>query len=188
MALIVDPIPLAADPGDRLAMLFTQWYPQLVGLSTRLTRNRADAEEIAQEAFIRLANSPVLARPEAEIGAWLRRVCLNLGANRLRDDQRARDRVDRAGRLWLVGAAAPDPADQVTRQETRDTVRQALGGLPDRQRDCLILRHAGYSYAEIAATLNLAVGSVGALIARGERAFRAAYPVDASDATDHQGE
>ena len=50
-----------------------------------------------------------------------------------------------------------------------------LAALPERQRACLLLRHAGYSYAEIAATLDLAIGSVGVLLARGERAFRDAY-------------
>ena len=59
--------------------------------------------------------------------------------------------------------------------------RRALNSLPERQRACLLLRHAGYSYAEIAATLDLAVGSVGVLLARGERAFREAY-LDTDDA------
>jgi DNA-directed RNA polymerase specialized sigma24 family protein len=47
--------------------------------------------------------------------------------------------------------------------------------LPERQRNCLLLRHSGYSYAEIAATVGIAAGSVGVLLARGERAFREIY-------------
>jgi RNA polymerase sigma-70 factor (ECF subfamily) len=63
----------------------------------------------------------------------------------------------------------------VLRAEEQRAVRRALAALPERQRACLLLRHAGFSYAEVAATLDLAVGSVGVLLARGERAFRDAY-------------
>ena len=61
------------------------------------------------------------------------------------------------------------------RQEEQAEVRRALAELPERQRTCLLLRHSGYSYAEIAATLGVATGSVGVLLARGEQAFRAIY-------------
>jgi DNA-binding CsgD family transcriptional regulator len=61
------------------------------------------------------------------------------------------------------------------RHEAREQVRAALAELPERQRACLLLRHAGHSYAEIAATLGVAVGSVGVLLARAERAFRDRY-------------
>jgi RNA polymerase sigma-70 factor (ECF subfamily) len=67
------------------------------------------------------------------------------------------------------------PLLDVLRAEQQRAVRRALAALPERQRACVLLRHAGFSYAEIAATLDLAVGSVGVLLARGERAFRDAY-------------
>ena len=63
----------------------------------------------------------------------------------------------------------------VLSREARDEVRLALAELPERQRNCVLLRHSGYSYAEIAATVGVAVGSVGVLLARGERAFREIY-------------
>ena len=61
------------------------------------------------------------------------------------------------------------------RQEERRTVRLALAELPERQREVLLLRHSGYAYAEIAETLGVALGSVGVLLARSERAFRSLY-------------
>jgi RNA polymerase sigma-70 factor, ECF subfamily len=67
------------------------------------------------------------------------------------------------------------PSELVVRQEERADVRRALLEVPERQRECLLLRHAGYSYAEIAATLGIAVGSVGVLLARAERAFSITY-------------
>ncbi len=54
-------------------------------------------------------------------------------------------------------------------------MRRALAALPERQRDCLLLRHSGCSYAEIAAALGIAIGSVGVILARAERAFRESY-------------
>src|SRR5205807_1894766 len=75
----------------------------------------------------------------------------------------------------LLGAGRADPARTVARVEEQAAVRAALASLPERQRDCLILRHSGHSYAEIAAALGIAVGSVGVILARGERAFRETY-------------
>jgi RNA polymerase sigma factor (sigma-70 family) len=126
---------------------------------------------------LKLAEAPILERPDDEVAAWLRRVCLNLGSNRLRERRRARERLERAGRLELVeiGGERGDPSQALLRQEQQTKVRALLAGLPERQRDCLLLRHSGYSYAEIAATLGLALGSVGVLLARAERAFRDTY-------------
>ena len=162
---------------DRFDGLFQRFYSDLFGLTYRLVGDRGETEEVLQEAFLKLAAAPVQARPDAEVGAWLRRVCLNLGSNRLRDLRRARDRLERAGRLDLAGQVRDegDPARAVLRQEEQLAVRLALARLPDRQRDCLLLRHSGYSYQEIAATLGVAAGSVGVLLARAERAFRTIY-------------
>jgi RNA polymerase sigma factor (sigma-70 family) len=138
---------------------------------------RSETEDIVQEAFLRLIDAPVLERPDAEVRAWLRRVCLNLSFNRVRDRRRAQARLERAGRLEIAGAegGVDDPSTLVLSREARDEVRLALAELPERQRNCVLLRHSGYSYAEIAATVGVAVGSVGVLLARGERAFRDIY-------------
>jgi RNA polymerase sigma-70 factor (ECF subfamily) len=161
---------------DRFDGLFERLYPALFGLVYRILGERTEVEEVLQEAFLRLAGSELLARPDDEVAAWLRRVCLNRSFNRVRDGRRAREGVERAGRL--EPSASPgegDPAGVVLRQEERDEVRRVLAGLTERQRDCLLLRHSGYSYAEIAATLGIALGSVGVLLARAERAFRDGY-------------
>ena len=154
--------------------LFRRRYGEVLGLAYRVLGDRLEAEEVAQDAFVRLADAPVLERPEAEAAAWLRRVAVNLAFNRARDERRARARVERAARLDGGGTAdGPEPA--VLRAEQRAAVRRVLVGLPERQRECLLLRHSGYAYAEIAETLGLAIGSVGVLLARAERAFRESY-------------
>lgn len=168
------PIAQAAEPAERLGVLFRTHYARLFGLTYRLLGDRAEAEDVAQEAFVKLMGSPLLARPDDEVFAWLSRVALNGGTNRLRDRQRAQQRLERVGRLE-VAASPEDPLRTAVRNEEQTTVRQALEGLPERQRQVLLLRHAGYSYAEIAATLDLALGSVGVLLARAEGAFRRRY-------------
>ena len=210
-----------ARPAERFDELFRQFYPRLVPLADRLLGDRAEGEDVVQEAFLRLArfgqhertadhqsapggalaeddesphneldassHGPLLDRPDEVVGAWLRRVVLNLGVNRLRDRRRADARMLRATRL--DGTLDPErgPADDdnptraLLRAEVRDEVQAALAILPERQRACLLLRHAGHSYAEIAATLGIAIGSVGVYLARGERAFRIAYQADDSD-------
>jgi RNA polymerase sigma-70 factor (ECF subfamily) len=163
-------------PTDRFDALFQRLYAGMVGLTQRVVGDRLDAEEVVQEAFVRLDGQPVLERPDDEVAAWLRRVCLNLGFNRLRERRHARERLERVGRLELSDVdREPDPARSVVRAEEQAAVRAALAALPERQRDCLILRHSGHSYAEIAATLGIALGSVGVILARGERAFRETY-------------
>jgi RNA polymerase sigma-70 factor, ECF subfamily len=158
--------------------LFRERYRDLYGLGYRLLGDHGEAEDVVQETFLKLDGHPVLERPDEEVAAWLRRVCLNTAYNRLRGQRRATERLDRAGRAERVddeADAGASPLLDVLRAEQQQAVRRALASLPERQRACLLLRHAGYSYAEIAATLDLAVGSVGVLLARGEWAFRDAY-------------
>jgi RNA polymerase sigma-70 factor (ECF subfamily) len=168
---------------ERFAAVFRERYRELYGLGYRLLGDHGEAEDVVQETFLKLDGHPVLERPDPEVAAWLRRVCLNTAYNRLRGQRRASARLDRAARAERAddeAGAGPTPLLEVLRAEQQQAVRRALASLPERQRACLLLRHAGYSYAEIAATLDLAVGSVGVLLARGERGFREAY-LDSDD-------
>ncbi len=105
--------------------------------------------------------------------AWLYRVAINSGYNALRSERRRRNREDAA--LAQAALASRTPAEEAGRAEERDAVRRVLVRLPERQRLCLALRAEGLSYAEIAAALGIAPGSVGTLLARAERAFKAEY-------------
>jgi RNA polymerase sigma-70 factor (ECF subfamily) len=167
-----------ADPTRRFDELFRRLYPRLYDLCHRLLTDRWEAEDVVQEAFLKLVGAAVIDRPDREVEAWLRRVCLNLGYNRLRGQRRGRERLERAAAELAPGGAAGergDPLGSLLRLEQQAQVHRALWTLPERQRTCLLLRHAGYSYAEIADTCELAVGSVGVLLARAERTFRDSY-------------
>lgn len=162
---------------DRFEQVFRRAYPRLVGVAWQVVRDRGVAEDVAQESLARLSDAAILDRPDGEVDAWLTRVCLNRSFNTLRDRRRAQDREVRAARRELLPEDA-DPLGEVLAGEDRDAVREALTALPLRQRTVLVLRSSGYSYAEIAAAVDVAPGSVGTLLARAERAFRRAYPSD----------
>jgi RNA polymerase sigma-70 factor (ECF subfamily) len=71
--------------------------------------------------------------------------------------------------------SSDETAEAIAEADERDRVRATLATLPERQALALLLRHGGYSYREIASALGVAEGSVGVLLARGERAFRQAH-------------
>ena len=145
--------------------------PGLDALARRIVA--ADAEDIVQEAMLRLTDDPVRSRSVEDISAWLRRVTLNLAINRRRDVNRWQER----GRLGLAGVpSSPDEPDSlVIRREEREIVRSVLSRLSTKHQMVLHLRYTDHSYAEIAATLDMPVSSVGTTLARAERAFRSAY-------------
>jgi len=164
--------------------LFLAHYDGVYRLAYRLAGTREEAEDLAQEAFLRLHRTPHLwhtaANPTAEhnVRAWLYRVVTNLAYNALRGERRRRQREDR-----LAGPTAPDTdidiADAalgaVEQAQAAAQVRRALAALTERQVQLLLLRQAGLSYRELAAALGVAPGSVGTLLARAEAAFVAAY-------------
>lgn len=166
---------------SRFDALFARFYPELFGLLWRVLGDRMETEDTLQDTFVKLADqADVQARPDAEVGAWLRRVGMNLAFNRLRASRRGRNHLARVALLEGTSSEAIEseragPSGVVIRGEEQAAVRRALAEVPERQRECLLMRHSGYSYAEIAATLGIAVGSVGVLLSRAEHAFRAHY-------------
>lgn len=152
--------------------LFAAHFARLYRYLDRLSGDADVASDLAQEAFVRLYRRG--AAPDAP-AAWLITVATNLFRNA--QAKRARRR-----RLTTVerGAEAladpdPSPAQQVEAADDAQRVRDALARLDERERQLLLLRAEGYSYAELAAALALHPASVGTLLARAKRAFRETY-------------
>lgn len=157
--------------------LFLAHYDQVYAVLVRLLGNREDAEDLAQETFLRLHRSPLPAGQEHHLGGWLYRAATRLGYNALRA-RRRRWQHEQALAQATLAEHAGDPsdlADLAALAEERRRVRLALAELPARQAQLLILRHSGLSYKELAEALNVAPGSIGTLLARAERAFEARY-------------
>ena len=165
---------MAPLPDERFAEVFRRHYLPLVRLARRVLGAVDEAEDAAQDALLALRTDPVAERGDDDIAAWLIRVVTNGSLNRLR----SRRRADVRAQLVAAREVRPlsgDPDDVVVGADERERVRASLAVLPDRQATALLLRHAGHSYREIATALGVAEGSVGVLLARGERAFRRAY-------------
>ncbi len=143
--------------------------PALLNLARRLLRDPADAEDVAQEAFLRLwTSSPTLEPGPGGLRPWLRRVATNIAIDRLR----VRGRLELKDELPEVA----EPAGQLTAlQETDLTARvgEALGQLAERQRIALTLFHyEGLSMNEIASIMGLSEGAVESLLARARRTLK----------------
>ncbi len=156
--------------------LFLRYYPRVYGVAFRFLGDRDEAEDVAQEVFLKLHGRHFRPR-EQQLAGWLYRVGLNLCRNRERGSSRRQRREETAtteARLLGQGLE-PDPAGEAVRAEERALVRRALAELPERSRHILLLRQSGLSYAEVAAVMGIAPGSVGTLLARAEERFRERY-------------
>jgi RNA polymerase sigma-70 factor (sigma-E family) len=158
----------ATSGAESVEELFRREYPGMVGMASLLLGSRAAAEDVVQEAFVRmLVRWPTVADDRA--GAYLRTTVLNLARGRLR-----RERV--AGREHRVLRLVRDePDDAAVAGDEHRRVMGALDRLPRRQRECAVLRYyLDYSEAEIAAALGVAAGSVKSHLSRARTALATA--------------
>ena len=158
--------------GDSTAFeeLFLRHYASVYRVLYGVVGNTQEAEDLAQETFTALYRQPPRLDGAGALGAWLYRVAVNRAYNALRSKQRWQ-----RGLGWSEPEQQSDPQDEYLRREERERVRVALARLPERTAKLLLLRHAGLAYAEIAAALQVAPGSVGTLLVRAERAFTQTY-------------
>ena len=161
---------------DAFSALFLRHYDTVYRFLLKLTDSPHEAEDLAQEVFIKLYRHPLDANRPHNLRAWLYRVALNQAYNASRSRRREDARRGKVARMAEVERREEhDPADAVVDSERRGRVRQVLRSLPPRQQQCLILRYEGFSYAEIAAALEVAPSSVGTLLARAEAEFARRY-------------
>jgi RNA polymerase sigma-70 factor (ECF subfamily) len=156
--------------------LFRHHFVGVFRLLFRIVGSRAEAEDLAQETFLRCYRDADPGLGDS-LRPWLYRVAMNLAFNSRRDRKRREARHEKAERLEEADAdrGARDPIDSIVRDEEREAVRRALARLDPRRAKLLLLRHAGLSYREVAIALDIALGSVGTLLARAEAAFEEQY-------------
>ena len=142
--------------------------PRALGQAARMLGEGAEAEDVAQEAMLRLWRvAPVWRTGEARVSTWLHRVVANLCTDRLRRRRR--------GPLPLDDVAEPpDPApaaaEGIQGRARLRALSDALALLPARQAQAVALRHLeGLSNPEVAAIMEVGVEAVESLIARGKR-------------------
>ncbi|MGH7702072.1 MAG: sigma-70 family RNA polymerase sigma factor [Gemmatimonadales bacterium] len=163
---------------DRFVDLFNAHFHRLYRYLDRLSDEPELAADLAQEAFIKLHRRGSL--PDAP-EAWLISVALNLFRNEKATRSRRRRLLTLSRGEGVHAEPPPSPQQAAAAEDTRRRVRSAIDQLPERERHLLLLMAEGYSYRDIAAVLALDEASVGTLLARARRAFRAMYG-DAADA------
>ncbi len=154
-------------------LLFHRHYDRVYGLLFRLVGERQEAEDLAQEVFIKLYQQRWSGRQEHNIGAWLYRVATHTGYNAVRGRKR---RWQRDTRLVPDETdRASDPADVVVDREMAERARHALRQLKPSQVQLLLLREMGLSYRELSEACGIKFTSVGKQLARAADAFRQAF-------------
>lgn len=153
-------------------VLFDRHYPAVCRGLIGLLGNRAAAEDVAQETFIKLYLTPP--RESANLNGWLAKVATNLAYNQLRSENSRRHREIRTGRQW-ENSVDKDPEDALVREEEAAFTRRVLELLPERDRACLLLKFSGMCYADLAEVLGVKESSIGTLLARARARFKNEY-------------
>lgn len=158
--------------GDERAFrtLAGRHVPVMLGVARRILGNTADAEDVAQEAMLRVWTFAPRWQPLAQFRTWLTRVVVNL----------CLDRKRRAP--WVALEAAGEiadptlgPSDKAESDERERLVQAAIGELPDRQRAAIMLTYGdGMSNAQVAEILDTSVSAVETLLVRGKQNLRRA--------------
>lgn len=154
-------------------MLSVRLVPRILGYANRILGDKAEAEDVAQEAMLRLWRvAPDWRQGEAKVTTWLYRVTTNLCTDRFRTRQRRKlSALDEAPD---VEDGAPTAETVLIEADRMAALNAALAALPDRQREAVVLRHIeGFTNPEIAAVMDVGVEAVESLIARGKRALAA---------------
>ncbi|WP_020592993.1 RNA polymerase sigma factor [Kiloniella laminariae] len=143
----------------------------LVGLALRMTGNRQEAEDIAQEAFVRLWKQSPDWLPQARISTWLYRVVHNLAIDAIRRSKRQNTTSDEK---MEFEDPAPDQQQRIQQRDLAIKVETAISQLPERQRTAITLvHHRDMSNKEAASVMDISVDALESLLARGRRSLKA---------------
>lgn len=173
--------------GDESAFIeiMNRYREKIFGITFALLRNRADAEEITQDTFIRAHRGLAKFRGDSSLATWLHRISVNLARNRYWYFFRRRRHVtlsldcplgDEGDMTFtdLIASESPDPAREAATEEFSTLIDACMERLEPRHREILTLRNLLHRpYEEIAETLGINVGTVKSRIARARENLRA---------------
>jgi RNA polymerase sigma-70 factor (ECF subfamily) len=170
---------------DAFVEIVNRYRGKIVSIALGHLRNYADADEIAQDTFIRAHRGLARFRGDSSLATWLHRIAFNLSRNRYKY-YRCRQRhamlsLDRAfsddnqaSFADLIASEAPSPAREATACEFSELVASCMEKLGARQREILVLRNGlNQSYDDIAQALGISIGTVKSRIGRARENLRA---------------
>jgi RNA polymerase sigma-70 factor (ECF subfamily) len=155
------------------------YLPRILALATRMLGSAGEADDVAQETFLRIWTSAAKWRSgEARFSTWIHRVALNLCYDQLR-----RRRDVSADEPPEIEDAGPQPDARLTADERPgDRVERALQAIAPRQREAIVLvYYQGLSNIEAAEVMGLSVDALESLLARGRRSLHGLLTRDRDD-------
>jgi RNA polymerase sigma-70 factor (ECF subfamily) len=158
-----------AEPDQEIQRLYETEFSVLVRHAGYIVGSRDIAEELVQEAFIRLMTKPP--RDQARVGAWLRTVVNHLALDyvrRAKVEERVTERVSTV-------EYGPSVEEVTMTEMDRVRIQESLKQLGGRDQKALLLRHSGYSYREIAEKLDCPSEQVGVILIRALKKLKRAY-------------
>ena len=164
-------------------ILVGRYKNRLYSYLYRLVGNESEAEEFAQEAFVRAYMHADKYRTIARFSTWLYTIATNLVRNRIRNIKRrpkmismwTEDSGGEDGRWVDIKDESPNPEETMDQRKLQELIQQAIEKIPPRYRPSFVLREInGLSYEEIAATTGLKLGTVRSRINRGRMHFKKA--------------
>jgi RNA polymerase sigma-70 factor, ECF subfamily len=157
-----------------MTSVYEAHHAALVRRLTAVTRNPDDAEDLAHEAYLRLATEIEAGRGPDDAAAWLHRVGWNLAMSR----GRHRSVVDRKLAELPRPASPATPDRTAIGRETHAAIEAALAELPDTERQALVLAAQGYRGDEVAASIGRTVGATRTLLCRARSKLRVQLGVE----------
>ncbi len=153
------------DQDGAVAAAFEQYHAELYNFLRRSTRDEAAAEDLLQEAFLRLTREVDAGRTPEHLRGWLYRVASNLAISRGRRRMTVVDWMSRYGRHTTEEVVASPESAVLARERSAD-IEAALGILPAEARTALLLSAEGFSGEEIAAVIGRSHGATRTLLTR----------------------
>jgi RNA polymerase sigma-70 factor (ECF subfamily) len=163
---------------ESFALLLERHRTPVVHYMYRMVQDRAVAEELAQEAFLRVYRARSSYEPSAKFTTWLYRIAMNLALNALRDGRlkRLHQSVDddpADGVPLQLADTRPDREQELLARARLAAVREAIAGLPAKQRAAVLMhKYDEMDYAQIAKVLGCSVSAVKSLLFRAYESLR----------------
>jgi RNA polymerase sigma-70 factor (ECF subfamily) len=155
------------------AELVQRYQDTVFGMALRFVGSRGDAEDVAQEVFLRVYRGLDSFKGDAKFTTWLYRITFNLCADWLRRNRRADRRAAAIEEAAAIEDRRVNLEEGILESEKRDRIRRALDGLDERYRSVvMLLYYQKMSYEQIAAVLELPVKTVETRLYRARKLLR----------------